>query len=476
MNEGMNDIENPRSGRSVAPGTASRGRVLVVDDDAAAGEVLHEALGLRGFDVLLASSSAQAIERLAHHPVEVVLTDLRMPGGTGIELAEHLARSQRGLPVIVITAFGSIAMAVEAIRRGAYDFLTKPYDLEVVALALDRAVAHRHLQQELELLRSSKHEPGWGELIGQSPAMEAVYRTIERVGPADSNVLVTGESGTGKELVARALHAASQRAGGPFIAVNCGAVPEPLFESELFGHVRGAFTDARGARSGLFARASGGTLFLDEIGEMPAGMQVKLLRALQERVIRPVGSDQEVKVDVRIVAATNRDLESEVAAGRFRQDLFFRVQVIEIVLPPLRARGNDILLLASAMARATAIRRGRSVPSMPPSFASALLRYDWPGNVRELQNAIERAVALAESDELVIEHLPERIGAAPMTLAPGDRGAELVSLEIMERRHILAVMSAVGGNKKLAAQVLGLDRSTLYRKLEAYGAHQPKRD
>jgi two-component system response regulator HydG len=455
----------------------SRGQVLVVDDDGAAADVLVEALRNRKFQAHGVTSAAAATAWLdSGRPCEVVLTDLRMPGTSGIELAQSIVRDHPTVPAIVITAFGSIHAAVEAIRRGAYDFLTKPYDLEVVALALDRAVAHHRLREELDQLRGEPGARGWGNLVGKSPAMERLYRRIERVADGESNVLVVGESGTGKELVARAIHERSPRGTGPFVPVNCAAIPEALLESELFGHARGAFTDARQARTGLMARARGGTLFLDEIGDMPLAMQARLLRALQERVVRPVGADHEVPIDVRVIAATHRDLEAEVAAERFRQDLLFRIQVIEIVLPPLRARGNDVLLLAQELARRTAERTGRPTPALSPAAAEKMLHYDWPGNVRELQNCIERAVALATGPEILPDDLPDRVRASrdAGVLLAADEPDGLVPLEEIERRYVLRVMDAVRGNKKLAAQILGLDRSTLYRKLEQYGLHERK--
>jgi DNA-binding NtrC family response regulator len=470
-------VSSNEPGRRGRTKPLSRGHVLIVDDDTSACEVLEEALRHRGFAATSVTSAADAIRSLeAGEVVDVLLTDLRMPGASGLDLARTVSRDHGAVPVIVITAFGSIQTAVEAMRRGAYEFLTKPYDLELVALALDRAVSHRRTLAELERLRTAAARDQ-SELIGQSPAMERVLTTIARVADSDATVLVTGESGTGKELVARALHRQSARAEGPFVAVNCAAVPEGLLESELFGHAKGAFTDARGARAGLFARADGGTLFLDEIGDMPLAMQGKLLRALQDGAVRPVGTDRENRVDVRVIAATHRDLEAEVAAGRFRQDLFFRIQVIELTLPPLRARGSDVLLLAHELLRRAAQRSGRRVPVIGAVVAEKLLAYEWPGNVRELQNCLERALTLSDGGELRESDLPERIrraGDNRMVLAGDDPGG-LVPLEEIERRYVLHVMRAVKGNKKLAAQVLGLDRSTLYRKLELYGEHGPKR-
>jgi two-component system response regulator HydG len=356
-------------------------------------------------------------------------------------------------------------------RSGSFDFITKPFDLDIVALSLQRAVRHRRLGTELAALRGANAETFEG-MVGHSQAMQKVFEVLTRVGPSDATVLISGESGTGKELAARALHARSPRHQRPFLAINCAAIPETLLESELFGHAKGAFTDARSDRPGLFARADGGTLFLDEVGEMPMSMQAKLLRALQERRVRPVGSEKEVSFDVRLLAATNRDLEAEVAAGRFRGDLFFRIHVIELLLPPLRARGGDVLLLAAAQIARHAARLGRPNLRLSHEAANHLLDYDWPGNVRELENCVERAVALVTGDEISAQDLPERVrrGNAKQVLIRADEPDELVSLDEMERRYILRVLRVVDGNKKLAAQILGLDRSTLYRKLERYAA------
>jgi two-component system response regulator HydG len=456
-----------------------RGRVLVVDDDRSSCEMLEEGLSHAGFQVSWRTSAEEGLRAVQQAPTfDAVLTDLRMNGASGLDLCRALGEHDRTLPVVVITAFGSIRTAVDAIRGGAYDFITKPFDLAVVAMALDRAVRHRALELEVDRLRAAAAgDPAASGLVGKSDTMRRVWDLLARAGNSDASILITGESGTGKELAARAIHRSSARASGPFVAINCAALPEPLLESELFGHVKGAFTDARADRAGLFVQASGGTLFLDEIGDMPSGMQVKLLRALQERTLRPVGGEREVPFDTRIVAATHKDLEAEIAAGRFRQDLFFRIHVIEVALPPLRARGADVLLLAQTFVERIAARSGRPALRISHAAAERLLAYDWPGNVRELENSIERAVALARGDEIAADDLPVRVRrASAPNLVEGDGGevAELVPLDEMERRYILRVIRAVGGNKKLAAQVLGVDRSTLYRKLDRWRA--PERD
>ena len=448
-----------------------RPRVLLVDDDPGLCELLDVTLSKRGFDVIACTDPAAALDILRSTPLDVVVTDLNMPGLHGTDLCARVTSLRPDLPVIVITAFGSLDTAVAAIRSGAYDFVTKPFDVEALALALRRAAQHRALRQEVKVLRQAvASAQAFEDLIGQSPAMRKVYDLVARVAETDVSVLITGESGTGKELVARAIHQRSARHAGPFVAVNCSALPEMLLESELFGHIKGAFTDARAGRKGLFLQAQGGTLFLDEIGEMPIALQPKLLRALQERRVRPVGGDAELPFDVRVVTATNRDLEDAIAARRFREDLFFRINVVQIHLPPLRSRGSDIALLAQHFVDKYAAVSGRQVRGLSPRAVERLLAYPWPGNVRELQNCIERAVALTGLDHLCIEDLPEKIRAS--RTAPGglqtDDPTQIVPIEEMERRYILHVLDLLGGNKVQAAQLLGLDRRTLYRKLERY--------
>jgi two-component system response regulator HydG len=341
--------------------------------------------------------------------------------------------------------------------------------MDELALTIERALKHRALREEVKRLRKAVEvTQRFDEILGTSAAMLKMCELITRVADTETTVLITGESGTGKELVAKALHAKSGRKDGPFVAINCAAMPEPLLESELFGHTKGAFTDARSARPGLFIRASRGTLFLDEIGEMPAGMQAKLLRALQERTVRPVGGDQEQPFDARMIAATNRDLETEVEEKRFREDLFYRINVVRVHVPPLRARGSDILLLAQYFLERYAAQSRRTVLGMTSATADKLLNYPWPGNVRELQNCIERAVALAQFDQIGVDDLPEKIKdykTARISIESNDP-SELLPMEEVERRYILKVLESVGGNKTLAAQVLGFDRRTLYRKLE----------
>ena len=448
------------------------GRVLIVDDDAAMRGMLKAHLVRRGFQVEGFGAALEAFDALRGDEFDAVVTDLNMAGLNGLELCERIVADRPEIPVLLITAFGSMDTAIAAIRAGAYDFVPKPFDMDVFVVALERAIAHRRLKEEVARLRRAvANAMGFGQMRGESAAMRRVYDLLERVKDADASVLVTGESGTGKELVARALHDAGRRRNGPFVAINCAAMPESLLESELFGHTRGAFTDARSARPGLFVKATGGTLFLDELGEMPVGLQPKLLRALQERRVRAVGSDVEVPFDARIVAATNRDLEAAVDARTFREDLYYRINVIHVDLPPLRARGNDVLVLAQEFLLRAAGQAGKSVSTMSAAVAERLLSYRWPGNVRELQNCMERGVVLAQYDELAVEDLPERIrNYAPRdTDLPGGTPDELLSMDQVERRHIVRVLEAVGGRKAEAARILGFDRTTLYRKLDRHG-------
>ena len=451
-------------------------RVLIVDDERSLCETLEAGLSRRGFTVAWRTSADEALEALSVEDFDVVVTDLNMKGKGGLELCERIVERRSDLPVVVLTAFGSFETAVLAIRAGAYDFISKPVQLDVLAIALRRAGQHRALRDEVKRLRLEVGHPSRIEnFIGRSPTMQRVHDLIARVADSDASVLVMGESGTGKEVVARALHRQSRRPGA-FVAINCAAVPEALLESELFGHVRGAFTDARDARPGLFVEARRGTLFLDEIGDMPLGLQPKLLRVLQERTVRPVGGANEIPIDVRILAATNRDLESAVEDKRFREDLFFRINVIQIPLPPLRARVGDILPLATHFLAQLAERTGKDVTGISPSAAAKLLGYPWPGNVRELMNCMERAVALTRHDQIVVEDLPERVQnhQSSQLVLGGDDPSELVSMDEVERRYILRVLDAVAGNKTAAARILGFERKTLYRKLAHFGVDPGK--
>ena len=447
-------------------------RILIVDDERSMCDLLETDLRLRDFAPACFTSVSAAWDAFTRSDFEVVLTDLKMPGTDGIQFCSRLLTSRPDVPVVVMTAFGSLETAVAAMVAGAYDFVTKPIEMELLALILRRAVERRQLQQQIRSLseavaRTARFE----EMLGESSVMQKLYDQLSQIADSEAPVLITGESGTGKELVAKALHQRSRRRGRPFVAVNCAALPENLLESELFGHMKGAFTDARSDRKGLFVQAEGGTLLLDEIGEMPLSMQPKLLRALEEGKLRPLGSERETAFDVRLLASTNRDLETAVEEGRFRKDLFFRLDVIQVELPSLRARGTDALLLAQHFIALCAGRAGKKVMGMSDEVASKLLAYSWPGNVRELRNVIERAVALTRFDKVTVDDLPEKIRdyRSSHVFIGGDDPGELVPLEDVERRYILHVLQSVHGNRTLAARTLGLDRKTLYRKLHQYG-------
>ena len=448
----------------------SLGTVIIVDDERSMGELLVTDLRLRGYEPLAFTSAAPALEYVKAHPVDVVLTDVRMPGTGGLELCAQLSAVQPQVPVIVMTAFGSMDTAVAALRSGAYDFLTKPIESDLLAAALERAIKQHRLQDTVRRLSETvDHNRHFGELLGDSPAMQDIYSQLAQLADTDTSVLITGQSGTGKELVARSIHRRSRRASAPLVAVNCAALPEPLLESELFGHTKGAFTDARGERKGLFLEANGGTLFLDEVGELPLTMQVKLLRVLEQRTVRPVGSDREIPIDVRLISATNRDLESAVEEHTFREDLFYRINVIQMELPPLKQRGTDILLIAQYYIQQFADRMHKPVTGLDSTAAERLLNYVWPGNVRELRNVMERAVALTRSDKILVSDLPAKIQDfrdSQAMLAGGD-ATELVPLEEIERRYIEHVLKATDGNQTQAARILGVDRKTLHRKLKS---------
>jgi two-component system response regulator HydG len=447
-------------------------RVLVIDDEPAACRMIELRLRAEGHEVVTLTEANQAVDRARAFEPHVVLTDLNIGGVSGIDLCRQFGEVWPDVPAIVITAFGTVDTAIQAIRAGAYDFIIKPFDIDGLALAVERAFRHHELKSEVKRLRAAVGQAGWGDdILGASSAVLELRSMLERVASIDATVFVTGETGTGKEVVARVLHHQSKRRNGPFVAINCSALPDNLLESELFGYVRGAFTDARRDSPGLFREANRGTLFLDEIGEMPLGVQVKLLRAIEDRHVRPLGGRGELPFDARIIAATNRDLEAAVHDGRFREDLFYRLNVLHIELPPLRSRGGDILLLAQHFLVHFAEQADKPVTGLSKPAAERLMAYSWPGNVRELRNAIERAVALTRFDHITVEDLPERIRTfeSNHVVVAGDTLDELVPLEEVERRYILRVLQAAGGNKSLAAEKLGIGRRTLYRKLGEYG-------
>jgi two-component system response regulator AtoC len=448
-----------------------RRTILLVEDNRDERELLSELLTTQGYEVVAVSGFTEACERLQEQVFDTILTDLQLEGRDGLEVIGAVSNFQPGVPVIVVTGHGNLNVAIDALRKGAYDFITKPVDAPLLEVALRRSLEHRTIQTQLRQLREQRPSHERGRLLGECGPMKRVYDLIGRVSDTPSSVVVTGESGTGKELVARALHEGSSRREHPFVAINCSAVPASLLEAELFGHEKGAFTDAKRSREGLFVQAHRGTIFLDEIGDMPGEMQPKLLRVLQEQVVRPVGGDREREVDVRVVAATHRDLEDQIEKGQFREDLFYRLNVIQIHLPPLRSRGNDILLLASAFLKESAERLGRNVSELSPEAAELLLNFDWPGNVRQLQNCIERGVTLARFAQLTPQDLPEKVRnfEPPAVTAGFSVDLEhIVPLEVIERRYIEQVLRAVDNNKSQAARLLGLDRRTLYRKLDGY--------
>jgi two-component system response regulator HydG len=448
-------------------------RILVVDDEVSILNTLEILLRREGFEVSVAKSGREALERFEESPPDVVLTDIRMPGVTGLDLLAQIRERDPETPVILMTAQASLQSAVQAVNQGAFYYLQKPFvNGELVALCR-RAAETRELKRENRALRreirrrdrSSATRP-----VGRNRRFMEVLKLAETVAPTDSTVLITGESGTGKEILARYIHALSEREGGPFVSINCGALPETLLESELFGHVKGAFTGAVRDKVGLLVAAKGGTFFLDEVGEMSPALQVKMLRALQEREVVPVGATEPVPIDVRIIAATNRDLEQEIRRGTFRSDLYYRLNVITLHLPPLRERRDDIPLLTEHFLRVLAERTGAAQPLKVSSEAmEALQSYDWPGNVRELENALERAAVLCQGDVLTPAELPARVVERQPEPLVSEKPPANPTLEVIERAYIYWVLKAEGGNKARAAEVLGIDPSTLYRKLNRYG-------
>ncbi len=453
------------------------GSILIVDDEDDTRMLLCEALRGRGFDAEAVESAAACLDRLRSRSFDVVVTDVQMPGMSGVDLCAHLHERHPDLLPIVLTGMGALDTAVAAIRAGAYDFITKPVKIDALEVAVKRALEHLSVRNEVKRLRAHvDRELPISTIAGTSSALRQTTELIRQVADSDATVLITGESGTGKELVARALHELSPRAKEPFVAINCGAMPAPLLERELFGHVRGAFTDAKQSRGGLFLQAGRGTIFLDEVGEMPLEMQVKLLRVLQERTVRPVGGDTEVPFEARVVTATNRDLETEVDEKRFREDLFYRINVVAIPVPPLRARAGDVLVLAQHILGRISTRTNKPLIAVAQDAARKLMAYDWPGNVRELENCIERAVAMCDGKEIKLDNLPTKVQkfeSARLEI-PTDSPAEMIPLTEMERRYVRQVLSSVGGNKTHAARVLGIDRRSLYRRLEESNTNDPR--
>jgi len=439
--------------------TITGGRILLVDDDRALRETAAGFLRSISHEVDDVATLEQARSRIRSRKYELVLADLILERGTGLDLLSEICESGIACEVIIMTGHGGIDSAVQAIRRGAYDYITKPLSLTRLAVDVARALEKHRLEEDVRRLASGK-ENGFGGISAISPAMRPVVTLLRRAAESESNLLLLGESGTGKEIAARAVHEHSRRAGKPFVAVHCGALPDDLLESELFGHRRGSFTGADRERKGLFLAADGGTLFLDEIGTSSARVQVGLLRALQERRIRPVGSEEDLEVDVRIVAATNADLEAALADGSFRQDLYFRLATLVVQMPPLRERREEIPLLAGTLLEEVAQRTSRKV-TLSPRAIERLAGYSWPGNVRELAHALERAALLAKGDVIRAQDLP--------LPPPGETDGAVETLDEVERRHIERVLAMCAGNKVKAARLLGIPRPNLYRRLERYG-------
>jgi two-component system response regulator AtoC len=439
--------------------------LLVADDDRVAGELVAEVLGREGYRVRLVTGGEACVRLAEAEPVDLALVDLRMPDLDGLTVLKRLADIQPDLPVVILTAFASIETAIQAVRAGAYDYLSKPFRMDEIVVVVRRALEARRLARDnLHYRRELRATYGVQSLVGQSARMVDLYKLVARVAAFDATVLIQGETGTGKELVARAIHYASPRADRPFVVVDCAALPEALFESELFGHERGAFTSAVTARRGLLETCQGGTCLLDEIGELAAPLQAKLLRMLQERTIRRVGSNEPLPIDVRFVAATNRDLQSLVAEGRFRSDLYYRLNVVCLTVPPLRERLDDLPLLVQHVLDKLARATGRPARRLSSEAGGLLSGYAWPGNVRELEHVIERAVALAPGETLMCDDLPSHLRAEEAT-APRLPRARM-TLEEVKRWYVSQVLEEAGGSKQRAAEVLGIDRSTLYRIVE----------
>ena len=449
----------------------SETKVLIVDDETAILDTLRILLKREGFAVETAVGGQQGIDRMHESRPDVMLTDVRMPGVGGLEVLLAARELDASIPVILMTAQASLQTAIRAVNEGAYYYIQKPFANDELVAIVRRASESRQLKRENQQLRTEIRRRDRGDAvrpIGKSRTFVESLKLAETVGPTDSTVLISGESGTGKEVLARYLHELSTRADGPFVSINCGALPENLLESELFGHVRGSFTGAVRDKQGLFVAAKGGTFFLDEVGEMSPATQVKLLRVLQEREVIPVGATEAIPVDVRIVAATNRDLDEEIRRGGFRSDLFYRLNVITLHLSPLRDRPDDVPLLAAYFLQRFADSRGRQV-RLTPETLEAMQGYDWPGNVRELENALERAAVMTPGEDIEPGALPAKITErAPQPLVQASLPPN-PTLEIIERAYIHWVLQAEGGNKTRAAEVLGIDPSTLYRKLLRYG-------
>jgi len=442
-------------------------KVLVVDDDLEMCGLISDVLKEEGFSVQTTGESLEASKIIKREEFDVIVTDLKMKGLKGLDLLEETHRMVPPTPVIIITAFGTIESAIKAMKMGAYDYITKPFQMDELVLTVKKALETRLLKKEVFRLRKEiESRYDFHQLIGKSPSMQKIYDLIERISDSSSNVLITGESGTGKELAAKAIHYNGVRKEGPFIAVNCAAIPEALLESELFGYKKGAFTDARSDKKGLFFEANEGTLFLDEITEMPLTLQAKLLRAIEDKEVRPLGDTNSYPVDLRIISASNRDVESSIKQGRFREDLYYRLKVIDIEMPPLRERKEDIPLLIQHFITNFSSESKKKMSVVSEDALKLLLNYSWPGNVRELENVIQRAITLSRHEVILPEDLPASIVQKADEKLFEKAIGEKFTLDQLEKEYIRRVLIETGGNKSKASEILGLDRKTLYRKLK----------
>jgi len=448
-----------------------RPSILVVDDESAILDTVRILLKNSGFEVTVAQGGRAGLDALDKAQPHIVLSDIRMPGVTGIDILKAAREKDPDVPVILMTAQAELRTAIEALNQGAFHYIQKPFGNDDLLAICRRAAEHRQLKAENKTLKQEIRRRDRSQSVrplGKSKAFSEVMRLAETVAPTDSTVLIQGESGTGKEVIARYIHELSARADAGFFSINCGALPESLLESELFGHMKGSFTGAVRDHEGLFAAASGGSFFLDEIGETTPATQIKLLRVLQEREMIPVGGTEPVPVDVRLIAATNRELEDDMKTGRFRSDLYYRLNVIAIHLPPLRSRKDDIPVIADAVLRRLAAERRGEPKRLAPEAVDAIMAYDWPGNVRELENALERAVTLTRGDEIAAASLPARVTERKASPLVSERPHANPTLDAVERAYIMFVLQGEAGNKTRAAEVLGIDPSTLYRKLGRY--------
>lgn len=442
-------------------------KILVVDDDLEMCRWLSDVLGGEGFSIITSNDSLEASRMLKGEEFDVMVTDLKMKGLKGLDLLEEAKKTAPGTPVIIITAFGTIESAIKAMKLGAYDYITKPFQMDELVLIVKKALENRLLKKEVvRLKKEMESRYHFHQLVGKSPSMQKIYELIERISDSPSNVLITGESGTGKELVAKAIHYNGIRKEGPFIAVNCAAIPETLLESELFGYKKGAFTDAKMDKKGLIFEAHEGTLFLDEITEMSSTLQAKLLRVIEEREVRPLGDTNSYPIDVRTISTSNRDIKSLIQQGRFREDLYYRLKVIDIELPPLRVRKEDIPFLIDHFVKKFSQEMKKPVLEISQEAFKILLNYSWPGNVRELENVIQRAITLSQKEIILPEDLPPTVMQEPEKDFTEKALKGRYTVDQLEREYIKKILMEVGGNKSKAAEILGLDRKTLYRKLQ----------